>query len=96
MSRYSPTTALEQALGVYRDLGDRGGEVEVINEAGTLRRVCGDLGLGRCLLAASHSDEGEGLLRRALEIFQRIGAAEAAEPSAELQALTDARPGIRR
>ena len=32
------------------------------------------------------------MLRQALEIFQRIGAAEAADVSAELQALTDARP----
>jgi hypothetical protein len=32
------------------------------------------------------------MLRRALEILQRIGAAEAADVSAELQALTNARP----
>jgi hypothetical protein len=32
------------------------------------------------------------MLRQALEIFQRIGAAETADVSAELKALTDARP----
>jgi hypothetical protein len=51
--------------------------------------VCG-AGLGRCLLATGPIDEGEGMLRQALEIFQRIGAAETAEVSAELHALTDA------
>ena len=35
--------ALEQALGIYRDLGDRGGEAEALNETGTLHRVSGDL-----------------------------------------------------
>ena len=34
--------ALEAALGIYRDLGDRGGEAEALNEVGTLRRVRGD------------------------------------------------------
>jgi len=32
------------------------------------------------------------MLRQALEIFQRIGAAETAEVSAELQAITDGGP----
>ena len=49
-------------------------------------------GLGRCDLAAGHTSEAEATLRQALEIFKRIGAAEAAEVSAELQALTNARP----
>ena len=49
-------------------------------------------GLGRCALAASHTAEAEDELLQALEIFQRIGAAEAAEVSAELQALTNAQP----
>jgi hypothetical protein len=35
---------------------------------------------------------GRGLLRQALEIFQRIGAAEADEVSRELAALAQARP----
>ena len=49
-------------------------------------------GLGRCALAAGHVTQAEALLRRALEIFQRTGAAEAADVSAELKDLTDARP----
>jgi tetratricopeptide (TPR) repeat protein/transcriptional regulator with XRE-family HTH domain len=49
-------------------------------------------GLGRCALPAGHSDEAADMLRRALEIFQKIGAAEAADVSAELQALTNAGP----
>ena len=112
--------ALEEALGIYRDLGDRGGEAEVLNEVGTLHRVRGDLdpagachqraldlareigsswdeahalaGLARCALAAGRTAKAEDRLRQALEIFQRIGAAEAADVSAELEALTDARP----
>jgi tetratricopeptide (TPR) repeat protein len=35
--------ALEQALGIYRDLGSRGGEAEALNERGTLHRVSGEL-----------------------------------------------------
>jgi tetratricopeptide (TPR) repeat protein len=35
--------ALEQALGIYRDLGDRGGEVTALNERATLHRASGDL-----------------------------------------------------
>jgi len=46
-------------------------------------------GLGRCALATDHAGEAEDRLRQALEIFRRIGAAEAAEVSAELEALDD-------
>ncbi len=35
--------ALEAALGIFRDIGDPGGEVEALNESGTLYRVFGDL-----------------------------------------------------
>jgi class 3 adenylate cyclase/tetratricopeptide (TPR) repeat protein len=49
-------------------------------------------GLGRGALAADRADEAAGMLRQALDIFQRIGAAEAADVSAELQALNDVRP----
>ena len=45
-------------------------------------------GLGRCALAASRPAEAADNLRRALEIFERIGAPEAAEVAAELDALT--------
>jgi tetratricopeptide (TPR) repeat protein/transcriptional regulator with XRE-family HTH domain len=112
---------LEEALGIYRDLRSKG-ETGVLNFAGTLHRVRGDLrqagschqqaldlsrqigshwgeaealaGLGRCALAGGQVARAEGMLRQALEIFKRIGAAgaaEAAEIFAEIQALTDAR-----
>ena len=107
---------LEQALGIYRDQGFRGGEAEALNESGALRRVSGDLaqaegchrqaldlaraiasswdeahalaGLSRCALTAGHATQAKTLLRQALEIFQRIGAAEAPDLRAELDTLT--------
>jgi hypothetical protein len=44
-------------------------------------------GLGRCALPAGHAAEGRAGLRQALDIFNRIGAAEASDVSAELEAL---------
>jgi tetratricopeptide (TPR) repeat protein len=52
--------ALEQALGIYRDLGDRDGEVTALNESGTLRRVRGDLA------------RAEGCHRQALDLVRAI------------------------
>ena len=49
-------------------------------------------GLGRCALAAGHATQAAALLRQALEIFQRIGAAEAPDLRAELDALTGPPP----
>ncbi len=49
-------------------------------------------GLGRCALAAGHTAEAADSLRQALAIFRQIGAVEAADVSAELEALADARP----
>jgi hypothetical protein len=43
-------------------------------------------GLGRAR-AAGHADEADSWLRQALEIFQRTGAAEATQVSAELDVL---------
>ena len=114
---------LDEALGIFRDLGDRAGEPEALNEKGTLHRASGDLaqakgchqqaleqaralaspwteahalaGLGRCALAAGHATQAETLLRQALEIFQRIGAAETAGVSAELDAATEAQSAER-
>ena len=43
-------------------------------------------------MADGHATQAGVLLRQALEIFQRIVAAEAADVSAELGALTDAEP----
>jgi tetratricopeptide (TPR) repeat protein/transcriptional regulator with XRE-family HTH domain len=50
-------------------------------------------GLARCASADGRADEAEVRLHEALEIFRRIGAAEAAEVSAELDALRRLRPG---
>jgi hypothetical protein len=49
-------------------------------------------GLGRCALAADRTAEPQDRLRQALEILQRIGAAEAADIAAELDALTEEEP----
>jgi tetratricopeptide (TPR) repeat protein/transcriptional regulator with XRE-family HTH domain len=49
-------------------------------------------GLGRCALATGDAVQAESLLRQALGIFQRIGAAEAPELIAELDTLTGPRP----
>ena len=49
-------------------------------------------GLGRCALAVGHAMQAEALLRQALEIFQPIGAAEAPDLLAELDALTGPPP----
>jgi tetratricopeptide (TPR) repeat protein/transcriptional regulator with XRE-family HTH domain len=49
-------------------------------------------GLGRCAMAAGHAAQAGVLLAQAVEIFQRIGAAEAADVSRELDALIRAGP----
>jgi tetratricopeptide (TPR) repeat protein/transcriptional regulator with XRE-family HTH domain len=49
-------------------------------------------GLGRCAVAGGDAGQGEALLRQALEIFQRMGAAEVPELLAELDALTGPPP----
>jgi len=36
------TQDLEQALAIYRDLGDRGGEANALHGLGTVRRATGD------------------------------------------------------
>jgi len=114
------TQVHEQALDIYRDLGDRGGEVTALNERGTLHRVSADLaraewchrralelaraiasswdeahslaGLGHCTLAAGQTTRAEALLQQALQIFQRIGAAESCDLRAELDAITGPAP----
>jgi tetratricopeptide (TPR) repeat protein/transcriptional regulator with XRE-family HTH domain len=49
-------------------------------------------GLGRCALAAGRAAEGETGLRKARAIFQRIGAADATDVAAELDALSGQGP----
>jgi tetratricopeptide (TPR) repeat protein/transcriptional regulator with XRE-family HTH domain len=51
--------------------------------------------LGRCALAAGHTTQAETMLRQALESFQKIGAAETAGVSAELDAATEAQSAER-
>jgi class 3 adenylate cyclase/tetratricopeptide (TPR) repeat protein len=70
----------QQALDLARQIGSSWDEAHAL------------AGLARCLLDSGRIDEGEDMLRQGLEIFQRIGAAETAEVSAELLALTEARP----
>jgi tetratricopeptide (TPR) repeat protein/transcriptional regulator with XRE-family HTH domain len=69
----------QQALVLARQIGSAWDEAHAL------------AGLGRCAVAARHVAGPQDKLRQALEIFQRIGAAEAAEVSTELQALADRR-----
>jgi tetratricopeptide (TPR) repeat protein/transcriptional regulator with XRE-family HTH domain len=65
----------QQALDLARQMGVQ------LEEARALT------GLGRCAVVAGHATEAGERLRQALAIFQRIGSAETAEVSAELDAL---------
>jgi tetratricopeptide (TPR) repeat protein len=49
-------------------------------------------GLGRCAIVTGHTTKAQALLRRAQEIFERIGAAEARAVLAELNTPTSPRP----
>ena len=107
--------ALQEALGISHDIGNRGSEADALNETGTLHRVRGDpgraaeyhrqalelsreivslwdeahalAGLGRCALAEGRTADAIAGLRQARDIFQRIGAAETADITAELDRL---------
>ncbi len=70
----------QKALMLARRIGDS------LDEAHALA------GLSRCALTAGHAAEAEDRLRQALEIFQRIGAAEAADIAHELSTLINAAP----
>jgi tetratricopeptide (TPR) repeat protein/transcriptional regulator with XRE-family HTH domain len=70
-----------QALALARDIGSPWEEARAL------------AGLGRCALAADRITEAETRLRQALAILQRIGSAEAADVSAELDALPGQGPG---
>jgi class 3 adenylate cyclase/tetratricopeptide (TPR) repeat protein len=98
--RGGQAAALNGAGALHRVRGDLGRAGSCHQQALDLARQIGSswdqahalAGLGRCALAAGHTTDAEDQLRQALEIFQRIGAASATEVSAELQALTGARP----
>jgi tetratricopeptide (TPR) repeat protein/transcriptional regulator with XRE-family HTH domain len=68
----------QQALDLARQLGAAPGEAHAL------------AGLARCARAEGRTADAETGLRQALALFQRIGAVEAAEVSAELDAL----PGV--
>jgi tetratricopeptide (TPR) repeat protein/transcriptional regulator with XRE-family HTH domain len=65
----------EQALHLAREIGSSWDEANAL------------AGLGRCAAAAGHAAEAHDQLKQALEIFQRIGTAEAADLTAELDAM---------
>ena len=81
---------------LHRTEGDLGSASSCDRQALDLGRRIGSprdeghahAGLGRCALAAGSAADAEAGLRQALVIFQRIGAAEAADVLAELQALS--------
>ncbi len=70
----------QQALGLARAIGSAWDEAHAL------------AGLGRRAVAAGRTGEAEDKLLQALEIFQRTGAAEAADVAAELDALTEEEP----
>jgi tetratricopeptide (TPR) repeat protein/transcriptional regulator with XRE-family HTH domain len=65
----------EQALHLAREIGSSWDEANAL------------AGLGRCAAAAGHPAGAHDQLKQALEIFQRIGTAEAADLTAELDAM---------
>ena len=92
-------TALNEAGTLSRTRGDLGQARACHEQALDLARRIGSppeeahalAGLGRCALAGGRAAEAEDRLQQALAIFQRIGAAEAAGVSAELDALPQRR-----
>jgi len=90
---------LNETGELYRVRGDPGRAAEYHRQALNLSREIGILrdeasalaGLGRCALALGRTSDAAGNLGQARDIFQRIGAAEAAGVAAELDDLT--RPG---
>ena len=97
-SRYGEATTLNEAGTLSRARGDLRQARACHQQALDLARQIGSpldeahalAGLGRCGLAVGRIAEAEDKLRQALAILQRIGAAEAADVSAELDALPGA------
>ncbi len=92
--------ALNEAATLHRVCGDLRQAGSCHQKALDLARQIGDpwdeahalAGLGRCALAVGHTAQAEDKLRQALAIFQRIGAADAADVSRELDAPGEAAP----
>ena len=99
-NRAAQITALNEAGTLSRTRGDLGRAWSCHQQALDLARQIGSpleeahtlAGLGRCALAGGRTAEAEDRLRQALAIFQRIGAAGAADGTAELDALSGAGP----
>ena len=98
--RAGEVTALNESGTLHRFTGDLARAEGCHRQALDLSRLIGSswdeahalAGLGRCTLAAGHATQAAALLRQALEIFQRTGAAEAGDVSRELTALTEPGP----
>jgi tetratricopeptide (TPR) repeat protein len=73
---------LDQALAYYRQALALAREISSPRDEGRAL-----VGLGRCAMADGRLADAETALRQAQEIFQRTGAAEAAEVAAELEDL---------
>jgi tetratricopeptide (TPR) repeat protein len=91
---------LNEAGTLHRFRGDLDQAVAYHRQALDLARVIDSpwdeaqalAGLGRCALAADHPADAQAALRQAAEIFRRIGAPEAADVAAELDAVTATGP----
>jgi tetratricopeptide (TPR) repeat protein/transcriptional regulator with XRE-family HTH domain len=89
--RSGQAEALNEIATLYRRCGELAQATECHHQALALAREIGSpwheanalAGLGRAGLAASRATDGANRLRQAQEIFQRIGAAEAASVTAE-------------
>jgi tetratricopeptide (TPR) repeat protein/transcriptional regulator with XRE-family HTH domain len=94
--RSGEVEALNESGTLNRVRGDLAQAQEYHRQALDLARATGRswdeahalAGLGRCARADGHAAQAEILLRQSAEIFQRIGAAEAPELLAELDAIT--------
>ena len=95
-SRHGETETLNEQATLYRVRGDLARAQQRHRQALRLARAISSArdearalaGLGRCAIAAANTVRAGVLLRQALRIFQRIGAAEARDVLAELDALT--------
>jgi tetratricopeptide (TPR) repeat protein len=99
--RHGEVQILNETGALYRVRGDPIRAAEYHRQALTLARVitslrdeaCALAALGRCALALGRASDAAENLRQARDIFQRIGAPEAADVAAELDTLTEPRQG---
>jgi len=97
-NRGGEVEALNEAGVLRRVRGDLGGAEAYHRQALDLAREIDSAwdeahalaGLGRCAVADGRAVDAEDGLRRALQIFQRLGTPEAADVAAELDAITPA------